>query len=97
MHWSSERPLAGATKVSGRDATIREFGELSGKTRHKKYNKKGKAIRMEKKPKTQEEILKGIRRDWGNVKPFTRKFPDKTKYNRKRKHKSDSKTDCSFS
>ena len=83
--------------MSGRDATIMEFGELSGKTRHKKYNKKGRAIRMCKKPKTQEEILKGIRRDWGNVKPFTRKFPDKTKYNRKSKHKSDSKTDCSFS
>jgi len=52
---------------------------------------------MCKKPKTQAEILQGIRRDWGSVKPFTRKFADKTKYNRKKKHQSDSKTDCSFS
>lgn len=52
---------------------------------------------MCKKPKTQVEILHGIWRDWGSVKPFTRKFPDKTKYNRKNKHKSKSDTDCSFS
>lgn len=49
---------------------------------------------MCKRPKTQAEILQGIRRDWGNVKPFTRKFPDKTKYNRKNKYKGNSTTDC---
>lgn len=33
------------------------------------------------------EALKKIRGDWGMVKPYTRIEKDKTKYNRKKKHK----------
>ena len=76
---------------------VKEFARHSGNNLALEIYRKESAIRMCKKPKTQAEILQNIRRDWGNVKPFTRKFPDKTKYNRKTKHKGNSKTDCSFS
>lgn len=45
------------------------------------------AKKFRTKPKTTEELAKTIRRDWGNVNPVTRIMPDKTKYNRKQKHK----------
>ena len=34
-----------------------------------------------------ESIYMRIRRDWGDVKPVTRVMRDRTKYNRKQKHK----------
>jgi len=38
--------------------------------------------------RTQYEILKSIRGDWGSVKPITLSFKDKKRYSRKRKHKN---------
>ena len=43
---------------------------------------------MAKKVKTNIEIMSSIRRDWGNVKPFTRIEKNKKAYSRKQKHKS---------
>lgn len=41
---------------------------------------------MKKKRKSQStlEIIKRIRNDWGNVKPYTRPHKDKKKYDRKK-------------
>lgn len=36
-------------------------------------------------PSSTLEIIKRIRNDWGNVKPYTRPHKDKKKYNRKQK------------
>lgn len=43
---------------------------------------------MAKKVKTNIEIMSSIRRDWGDVKPFTRIEKNKKAYSRKQKHKS---------
>jgi hypothetical protein len=40
-----------------------------------------------KKPKTYRELLASVRRTWHGVNPATKVFRDKTKYNRKVKHK----------
>lgn len=40
-----------------------------------------------KKQKDFFEIYQSLRRDWGNVNPCSRIMKDKTKYNRKKKHK----------
>jgi hypothetical protein len=39
------------------------------------------------KEKTTAELNQQIRRDWGNIKPYTRTIPNKKLYNRKEKHK----------
>lgn len=39
------------------------------------------------KEKTYYELLQTFRGDWGNVNPVTRVHKDKSKYNRKEKHK----------
>ena len=39
------------------------------------------------KKKTTAEFLKKIRNSWNGVNPVTKIIPDKTKYNRKQKHK----------
>ena len=41
------------------------------------------------KKKTTVELLKKIRNSWNGVNPTTKVIPDKTKYNRKQKHKKD--------
>lgn len=46
-------------------------------------SKKGK----KSKSKSWVEIFEGERKDWGAINPVTRIIPDKTKYNRKKKHK----------
>lgn len=43
---------------------------------------------MAKKVKTNIEIMNSIRKDWGDVKPFTRIEKNKKAYSRKQKHKS---------
>lgn len=43
---------------------------------------------MAKKVKTNIEIMNSIRRDWGDIKPFTRIEKNKKAYSRKQKHKS---------
>lgn len=40
-----------------------------------------------KKPKTNLELAQSLRRDWGNVKPYTRVLPNDKAYSRKQKHK----------
>lgn len=42
--------------------------------------------KSKKKPKSNLEILKSIRKTW-EVNPVTKVIPDKTKYTRKEKHK----------
>ena len=37
-----------------------------------------------RKPQSTLEIIKRIRNDWGNVKPYTRPHKDKKKYDRKK-------------
>ena len=44
---------------------------------------------MEKKTELEKNPYEKIRNDWGNVKPYTRVFPDKRK--KKPKHKLDDK------
>jgi hypothetical protein len=41
----------------------------------------------QKKVKTYVEIFQSERKTWGNVNPVTRVMRDRTKYNRKQKHK----------
>lgn len=41
----------------------------------------------QKKVKTYVEIFKSERKTWGEVNPVTRVMRDRTKYNRKQKHK----------
>lgn len=43
---------------------------------------------MAKKVKTNIEIISSIRRDWDDIKPFTRIEKNKKAYSRKQKHKS---------
>ena len=42
-----------------------------------------------KKPLSQHEINKRIRKDWGGVNPASQYFRDKTKFRRKEKYKKD--------
>lgn len=39
------------------------------------------------KEKTTVELYQKIRRDWGEIKPYTRTIPNKKLYTRKEKHK----------
>lgn len=48
--------------------------------------KKGKGKRAEATPKFLETLQK-IRGDWGEVKPYTRVFPNKKSYDRKQNRK----------
>lgn len=41
----------------------------------------------QKKVKTYVEIFQSERKTWGNVNPVTRVMRDRTKYNRKQKHR----------
>jgi hypothetical protein len=41
----------------------------------------------QKKVKTYVEIFQSERKTWGNINPVTRVMRDRTKYNRKQKHK----------
>lgn len=49
---------------------------------------------MKLKIKTNRELLKTLRRDWGGINPITRTMKDKTKYTRKTKHKRDYRREC---
>lgn len=44
-------------------------------------------MKKNKKPSTQHDLYKSIRKDWGDINPVTKVDKDKSKYTRKQKHK----------
>lgn len=61
---------------------------MDAKLKHIIQLKTKEVDEMAKKVKTNIEIISSIRRDWDDIKPFTRIEKNKKAYSRKQKHKS---------